>query len=150
MKDHKSFGDILREQAARAQQIAESEADTAIAISVANPPLLGPIEYSVDYEALIQDKQMTDEEEKFVYAVRAMDMVLHTEVLKNLSGTGLALIHIFDIHILPRLNTVYADRYGVIVMVLLEEALEYNRFLKNTSFTNRIQAIRENMSYDPL
>jgi len=148
MGDYKSFGDILREQLARSKQIAENEANTSIEISISNPPTLGPIEYSVDYEALIRDRGLTGEEEKFVYAVRAMDMILHTEALKNLSATGLAIINIFDVHILSRLDTPYPDRYGMIVIVLLEEALEQNKFLQETAFTNRIAAVGARMSYD--
>lgn len=148
MNEQKSFGQILREQAARAQQIAENDANTAIEISISNPPTLGPIEYSVDYEALIRDRGLTGEEEKFVYAVRAMDMILHTEALKNLSATGLAIINLFDVHILPRLHMPYTNRYGMIVIVLLEEALECNQFLQETAFTNRIAAIGARMSYD--
>ena len=148
MGDYKSFGDILREQLARSKQIAENEANTAIEISISNPPTLGPIEYSVDYEALIRDRGLTGEEEKFVYAVRAMDMILHTEALKNLSATSLAIINIFDVHILSRLDTPYPDRYGMIVIVLLEEALEQNKFLQETAFTNRIAAVGARMSYD--
>lgn len=149
MSKTKSFGQILREQHKRIQENMRLEADLAIEVSAANPPTLELMPLTLDYDALISDKGLSGEEETFVCAIRAMDMVLNVKSFPQTSAL-LAITNIFDIHILPRLDTPYPDRYGMAVIVLLEQAMERNKdknILKQTAFTNCIKAVEARLSY---
>jgi hypothetical protein len=146
MNEYKSFGRILREQNARYEKQQKQMADAAIEICAANPPVLKLMPQMLDYEALIADRKLEGEEKMFVLGTRALDMVVHMDGLPNPSrcfASGM----LFDIHILPRLDTPYPDRYGVVVISLLEEAKEMGGMMVPESFDNRIKAVKARLSY---
>ena len=150
MGKYKSFEQILKSQVDIIKKQQIQAADTFLEISIAYPPVLELLPLMLDYEGLVKDKRLTGEEKIFVYGIRAIDMVIHTTAFSDTAAI-MAIINLFDVHLLPRLDTPYPDRYGMVVISLLEEATEkFDQFFKvykEDTFTRRIDAVRFRMSY---
>lgn len=153
MSKTKSFGQILREQAARVTETQRRQAKQMAEMSrkydVTNPPTLKILPLFADYQGLV-DRTTDEDEINLIYAIRAADMMIHTEAIYDLpTAMAVATIweHMIDVpHGLWKDD--FADKYGVLVITLFEVVREYIGIVTEL-WSERIEKIRSQMTYDP-